>query len=306
MLANGITIASGITLDGNGNATFTLPRQNGYLTLPTGQVQLSVVYSGYTDNGSFFGIPVTWVAVGASSATKNITISDDRTNGDFSLQSDTTVNQGSPLLVPLTATTASYNLRLTSLYNIQNISPTPSIQLTCAVVGYSVAGVRAAVPAGLTCTFASSSTSTTSTTLGGSGFASQTLVVAVPNGSTLASNSVPVQPAARWWVAGGGATLACIFLIGLPARRRKWQTLLGVCVMVIATFGMSGCGVNLGSGSNAQDYKGLTGGSAGTPLGTGIAISHGTYTVLVTATTTVANSTLTHTLPVQVLVGPNN
>ena len=306
VLANGITIASGITLDGNGNATFTLPRQNGYLTLPTGQVQLSVVYSGYTDNGSFFGIPVTWVAVGASSATKTITISDDRTNGDFSLQSDTTVNQGNPLLVPLTKISTNYNLRLTSLYNIQNISPTPSIQLTCAVVGYSVAGVQAAVPGGLTCTFASSSTSTTSTTLGGSGFASQTLVVAVPNGSTLASNSVPVQPAARWWVAGGGATLACIFLIGLPARRRKWQTLLGVCVMVIATFGMSGCGVNLGSGSNAQDYKGLTGGSAGTPLGTGIAISHGTYTVLVTATTTVANSTLTHTLPVQVLVGPNN
>jgi hypothetical protein len=76
--------------------------------------------------------------------------------------------------------------------------------------------------------------------------------------------------------------------------------------MVIATFGMSGCGVNLGSGSNAQDYKGLTGGSAGTPLGTGGPVPAGTYTVLVTATTTVAGSTLTHTLPVQVLVGTNN
>ncbi|HEX6494934.1 MAG TPA: Ig-like domain repeat protein [Acidobacteriaceae bacterium] len=308
VLANGIPIATGIALDANGNATFTLPQQNGYLTLPTGQVQLSVDYSGYTVTGSFFGIPVNWVSYGASSDTKTITISDDRTNGDFSLQSDTTVNQGSPLLNSTNTKTASYNLRLTSLYNIQNISPTPSIHLTCAVVGYSVGGVRGTVPniPPLNCGFGSVSTSSVNVTLGSSGYASQTLVVGAGSGYTIASNTEPVQPATRWWMAGGGATLACIFLLGLPARRRKWQTLLGACVMVIATFGMSGCGVSLGPGPYAQDYKGLTGGSSGTPAGTTTPVPAGTYTVLVTATTTVANSTLTHTLPVQVLVGASN
>jgi hypothetical protein len=110
-------------------------------------------------------------------------------------------------------------------------------------------------------------------------------------------------------MAGGGATLACIFLLGLPARRRKWQTLLGACVMVIVSFGMSGCGVNVASGPGQQYYGGLnggaSGGAAGSPLGTGTPVPAGTYTVLVTATTT-TNTTLTHTLPVQVLVGTTN
>jgi hypothetical protein len=95
--------------------------------------------------------------------------------------------------------------------------------------------------------------------------------------------------------------LACIFLLGLPARRRKWQSLLGVCVLAMVGFGMTGCGATVASGPGQSYYNSLTGGSGGSQL-TGTAVTAGTYTVLVTATTT-TNTTLVHTLPVQVLVG---
>lgn len=297
--ANGVLLCSpqGIIISSDGTASFTVPQSNGYLNLPSGLVQLSVVYAGWTssDSGSN-GV----IQSEPASSSPQITIVDDRTSADFSLQSDTTVNQGSPLLASTSTATATYNLRLTSLYNFQSAYASTPINLSCQVVGYSLGGVRSA-PAGLTCGFG-----TTSVTLGGSGFATTTLVVSAASGYSIASNTVPVQPATRWWMAGGGATLACIFLLGLPARRRKWQTLLGACVMVIVSFGMSGCGVSVASGPGQQYYSGLNGNSSGGPLGTGTSVPAGTYTVMVTATTTVAGSTLTHTLPVQVLVGTTN
>ncbi|HEX4582497.1 MAG TPA: protease pro-enzyme activation domain-containing protein [Acidobacteriaceae bacterium] len=305
--ANGVLLCSpqGIQPSSSGTASFTLPQRNGYLNLPSGLVQLSVVYAGWTQsNSGSNGV----VQSEPASSSPQITIVDDRTSADFSLQSDTTVNQGNPLLASTSTTTASYNLRLTSIYNFQSAYGTTPINLSCNVVGYSVGGVRS-TPAGLTCGFGSLSTSTTSVTLGSTGYASTTVVVGAASGFSVAGNTTPAQPASRWWMAGGGATLACIFLLGLPARRRKWQTLLGACVMVIVSFGMSGCGVNVASGPGQQYYGGLnggaSGGAAGSPLGTGTPVPAGTYTVLVTATTT-TNTTLTHTLPVQVLVGTTN
>ena len=86
--ANGILLASGLNVDGNGLLSYTVPQQNGYLSLPSGQVQFDVIYSGYSYQFLF-----NWYEVDASSR-QTVTISDDRTNADFSLQSDTTVNQG--------------------------------------------------------------------------------------------------------------------------------------------------------------------------------------------------------------------
>jgi trimeric autotransporter adhesin len=299
VLANGTVLTNSISVDDNGNATFTLPQQNGYLALPSGQVELNVIYTGYTINVFFFGIE----QIAGSSAVQTITINDDRTSADFSLQTSTTVNQTAPLKSPVAQ--ATYNLRLTSLYNFNSppFSTTP-IALTCKVVGYTLARASHAVPAGMTCGFGSLSTTTTNVTLGTSGFATSTLVVGAASGFSIASNATPAQPNTRWWVAGGGTTLACIFLLGLPARRRKWQSLLGACVLVIVGFGMTGCGASVAAGPNQSYYDGLNGGSAGSQAGGGTPVTGGTYTVLVTATTTTNGSApLIHTLPVQVLVG---
>jgi hypothetical protein len=296
--ANGIllTTPAGIVPSSSGTATFTIPQKNGYLALPSGQTQLSVVYTGWTNsNSGSNGL----VQSEPSSSTQLLTIIDDRTSADFSLQSDTTVNQSAPLVSPTTQ--ATYNLRLTSLYNFNSAYSTTPITLSCSVVGYSLAGVRSTVPAGLACGFGSLATTTTAATIGTSGYATSTLVVGAASGYGIAGNTAPVQPATRWWIASGGTTLACIFLLGLPTRRRKWQSLLGACVLATVGFGITGCGATVAPGPQQSYYNNLNGGSAGSQL-TGTAVAAGTYTVRVTATTT-TNTTLVHTLPVQVLVG---
>jgi hypothetical protein len=299
--ADGVLLTNSLAVNSSGVETFTLPQQNGYLALPSGQVQIDVIYSGYYLLAGFIAQD------GASSANQIITISDDRTNADFSLQSDTMVNQGSPL-VSTGATQASYNLRLTSLYNFQSAYGATAINLSCSVVGYSVGGVRpATLPvADLKCGFNSALTTTTaSVTLGGTGYANQTLYVGAAPTFGIASNAAPAAPASRWWMATGGTTLACIFLLGLPARRRKWQSLLGACVLVIVGFGMTGCAAKWSNGAAQQGQNSLNGGSTTSQGATGTPVPVGTYTVLVTATTT-ANTQIIHTLPVQVLVGTTN
>jgi trimeric autotransporter adhesin len=298
--SGGFLVSGGIQPDNNCNATFTIPQQNGYLNLPSGQVQFTVLYDGWIfTNFTQQSDP--------SSANQIVYIVDDRTSADFSLQTDTTVNQANPLLLSTNTLQANYTLRLTSIYNFQTAYATTPINLSCSIVGYRLNGVRTTPPpAGLTCGFGSLSTPTASATLGGSGFASQTLVVGAAAGYSIASNTTPAQPS-RWWIAGGGTTLACIFLLGLPARRRKWQTLLGACVLVIAGLGMNGCGVTAAPGPQQQGYENLNngGGSSSGQDTNPIPVPAGTYTVLVTATTT-TTTTLTHTLPVQVLVGTTN
>jgi hypothetical protein len=302
ILANGSVLTNTLAVDDNGNATFTLPQKNGVLALPSGQVELNVIYSGYTINVFFFGIE----QIAGSSAVQTITINNDGTSADFSLQTSTTVNQAAPLqnTTAPTAVQATYNLRLTSLYNFNSAYSGTPIALSCKVVGYTLARAPAAVPAGLACGFGSLSTTTANVTIGTSGYTTTTLVVGAAGGFGIASNATPAQPNTRWWVAGGGTTLACIFLLGLPARRRKWQSLLGACVLAIVGFGMTGCGASVAAGPNQSYYDTVNGGSSGSQAGGTTFVTGGTYTVLVTATTTInTNTTLIHTVPVQVLVG---
>ena len=68
--------------------------------------------------------------------------------------------------------------------------------------------------------------------------------------------------------AGGGAVLAFLLFLGIPARRRSWRSMLGVLVMMAALGSLAACG---GGSTNS--------GSTGTP-GT----SAGTYTFTVTGT----------------------
>jgi hypothetical protein len=71
---------------------------------------------------------------------------------------------------------------------------------------------------------------------------------------------------------------------------------------VFISFGISGCGVVTNASTVQQASKSPTATPAGTTSPT---VPAGTYTVLVTATTT-TNETLVHTLPVQVVVGAYN
>jgi hypothetical protein len=291
--------SGGLPIDANGNATFVIPQLNGYLNLPSGQVQIDVVYDGWVS------VPGLQQESDPSSAATVLTILDDRTSADFALQSDTSVNQQSPLISPVTQ--ATYNLRITSIYNFQSAYPTTAINLSCSVIGYTNASGIRSTPAGLACGF-NNTLSTTSASItfsansGSTGFVTLPLYVGAATGYAVAINASPAQPASRWWFATGGTALACIFLFGLPSRRRNWQSMLGAITLVFISFGISGCGVVTNASTVQQASKGPTATPAGTTSPT---VPAGTYTVLVTATTT-TNETLVHTLPVQVVVGAYN
>ena len=71
-----------------------------------------------------------------------------------------------------------------------------------------------------------------------------------------------------WEGAGGGAVLAFLLFLGIPARRRGWRSMLGILVVMAALGSLSACG---GSSSTTGG-----GGTTGT--------TPDTYTFLVTAT----------------------
>ncbi len=90
----------------------------------------------------------------------------------------------------------------------------------------------------------------------------------------------PNQPV--WLAAGTGLAIACIFLLSLPAQKRRWTTAFALLVLASATMvvGCSGGGGNGGGG-----------GTSGTTAGT--------YTVTVTGASGSTTQTTTFTITVQ-------
>lgn len=106
--------------------------------------------------------------------------------------------------------------------------------------------------------------------------------------TTAATTGTLVRPrsfAAPWYAAGGTA-LACLLVIGIPARRRRWRTLLGMFVLLaLLTGGLVSCGSKSSGGGG-----GGGGGNSGTTTGT--------YSVTVTGTSGAIVQTTTVTLTV--------
>jgi subtilase family serine protease len=63
-----------------------------------------------------------------------------------------------------------------------------------------------------------------------------------------------------WAGAGGGAVLAFLLFLGIPARRRSWRSMLGVLVVMVALGSLSGCGGGGGGGSTTPPNPGTTAG----------------------------------------------
>jgi hypothetical protein len=101
-----------------------------------------------------------------------------------------------------------------------------------------------------------------------------------PAGCTQASQ---MQHGVPWYI-GGVAGLACVLLFGVPARRRSWQTVLGMLVLLLTlAAGFTACG----SGGSSI----CNGGTGGT--------TPGIYTITVTGTSGSTTATGTVTLTVQ-------
>jgi hypothetical protein len=164
---------------------------------------------------------------------------------------------------PVTVVPASFIITGTSITvtsgattgNTATITVTPigwfsgTIDLSCTIVP-----VVANNPA--TC-----SIQPASITLNGSAAVTTTLTA-----STTGSSSALNKSNKLFWPSAGGATLALVFLFGIPARRRNWRTMLGMALLLLAICSVvPGCG---GTSSNATPpglyYIQVTGTSGGT------------------------------------------
>jgi hypothetical protein len=83
----------------------------------------------------------------------------------------------------------------------------------------------------------------------------------------------------RRWTSAGGLAIAAILLFGIPARNRKWRSLLGAFAFLAILGFASGCG----SGSSGSSNPGTTAGSyTFTVTGTDAAGTAKTATITVT------------------------
>ena len=119
--------------------------------------------------------------------------------------------------------------------------------------------------------------------------ATATLTIATTAATSSALHR-PARPGAGWL--GGGGVLACILLFGI-SKRRRWQTLLGLIVFLIA---ISGGVISCGGGGSGGGGGGSGGGGGG---GGNPGTTAGAYTVTVTGTSGTMSSTGTVSLTVQ-------
>jgi aspartate 1-decarboxylase len=266
----------------SGTATYTINQNGaGLLPLTTGRNVIIAQYNGDTAHAT-------------STKQTTFTILDEGSLPDFSLQSDVVFGT-----ISTNVTSAAFNLQLTSINNF-------------AALGQKVT-FAAAVPTGITCTFGQKNVafSTTGT------YATNTVTCGAATGYTISSVGPEQRPLKGFWLASGGATLACVFLLGIPARRRQWRSRVGMLVLILgigltagATIGMTGCGSNAAASSSLSKEAGLTGDAAkGVTAAATKTLAPGTYQVLITATAPFATKVVagsatlqTHTLPLQIVV----
>jgi hypothetical protein len=277
-----ITKANVSILSGDGSTTGTAivevdPASSTYFispgtVLPTGTVTLTSSSGATVGTGTLAVVDV----ISGQAAQATITLTGTPTNisysGDANYAAGTGAftpgggGAGSFVLSasPQTVTIARGSSGTTTLSITPQSGFSGTVNLSCAVSG----GTTSLLPS---CSFAQPSI-----TVSGSSAVTDTLTIATVSSS--AALTPAVGPSDRTWYAAGGAALAGILLIGLPGRRRAWQRMLSLMLLVVA-LGVVGCG---GGGGSS--------GGGTTPAGS--------YTVAVTA---VGNG-LTQTSSVSVTV----
>ncbi|MGD1063623.1 MAG: FG-GAP-like repeat-containing protein [Terracidiphilus sp.] len=287
------------------------------IAVATGYSQSGVGSAAYTINLPA-ATPTFSPAAGTYTSVQKVTISDTTpnatiyytTNGITPTTSSTvysgpiTVSSTETLEAIAVATGYSQSAMATGAYVIN--LPTPSFTISGTSVTVTPGATTAntstitVTPAGgftgnvaLTAVFATSPSgaqypptlsfgSTTPVSISGTTAATATLTI-----STTAPTSAALEYPKRHgvpWYATGGATLACILLFGIPARRRRWQTMLGTFALFVAlSGGLFACGGGGGGGGGGTGNPGTTAGA---------------YTVTVTGTSgsTTASGTVTLTV----------
>jgi hypothetical protein len=263
-LAPTVTVTpAATTLDSSSTLSVTAVLTGAGVT-PTGTVTLSgggySSTAGTISSGSYtFAIPANSLSAGTDTLTVSYngdtnyvagtgTASVIVTASVFTLAATTpaAVAPGSPATSTITVTTATGYSGTVTLACALTSSPANATDLPTCSAGSGMV------------TLSSSATSGTATVIVSSTAA--TSAMARPDGNGFG----------RGW-AGGSAVLAFMVFLGIPARRRKWLSMMGVLALMVALASLSACGGK----SSSSGKSGTTAGSytftvtgAGTPAST--------------------------------------
>ena len=124
--------------------------------------------------------------------------------------------------------------------NTSTITMTPAGGFTGSV---TLTAAITSSPAGAVAPPTLSFGSTTPLTISGNSTATATLTIATTLGQPSQCTSSNKEERGVPWYSGGGAILASVLLVGVPARRCSWRALLGLlALLTIFTAGVSACG----------------------------------------------------------------
>jgi hypothetical protein len=239
--------------------------------------------------------PVTITGAASQNATLTITTTTTTTAGAYAV----TVTGTSGTIMMPTTVTANVTAYVTPTFTLTNggaisiSSPGATTGNTATITVMPSGGFTGSVtltaaltssPSGATDppTFSFGATSPVNITGASSGTGTITV------STTAATTGALVRPksSAAPWFAAGGTALACLLFFGIPARRRRWRSMLGMFVLLaLLTGGLVSCGSKSSGGGG-----GGSGGHSGTTTGT--------YTITVTG----ASGSITHTTSVTLTV----
>ena len=193
------------------------------ITIPANSLTSSVAGSSDTLTATYSGDSVYTSGVGTAPVTVTSSVY--------------TVSAAAPApatIAPGSSATSNVTVSSSLLYS-------GTVTLSCALTTYPNGAVY--LPS---CAFTGGSTVTLSGTT-----TSGTATATVSTTATTSELVYPKMPGkGRGWLgAGGGAALALLIFVGIPARRRNWRQMLGTLVVMVALGSMAGCSSVSGGGS---------------------------------------------------------
>ena len=284
LLDNGapLTTLSLTASNGTGSATYTVAQDpnSGLLPAPfvLGENVITAQYAGDATHA-------------ASTKTLTIVVLDEGFLPDFTILSNQAYG------VVTSGGSAAFTLQLGSVNNFAGLGGKVTFSTNA--------------PAGITCTYATNPLTLTSNN------ATNTATCKLTSGYTIAQLEPTPTLGNRFWLATGGATMAFVFLAGIPARRRHFRGMLGLGLALMMVLGMgagmtmvlTGCGSNSASAAALNAANATSDAAKVAPNAGGKTLAKGTYQVLLTGTATFATgvqantaSTQTHNVAVQIVV----